>query len=201
MVRQWWSSRSDSWQNWFLKRVPEGWVVSLPGPWMLARRRHYLVSEAQRANIIAFFEQDSWRPILAASLLAVALGTLLTWIESAIPFHWSLLLFCLLAGTALNAWLWWRLRPMLVGAQPMAHRIAFGERLRALAAAAPVGSLIFALLVSTVFFAFYAGKAVIASAWDSETLVMAAVFGGMMCWCFALLWTKRKIKAGQSRGG
>jgi hypothetical protein len=88
MVQRW-SWLSDSWQDWFFKRVPEGWVVSLPSPWMLGRRRHYLVSEAQRADIIAFFGHVSWAFIVAVMLLGFIWFLLLLWAHSNIPPLWN----------------------------------------------------------------------------------------------------------------
>jgi hypothetical protein len=55
------------------KRVPSGWVFRTPNPWVFGDTPHYLVNEAQKAQIGALLTPR--RPVvLAAGIIAAILG-------------------------------------------------------------------------------------------------------------------------------
>ncbi len=79
----------------FFKPVPGGYVYRAPNTWLLGSRRHFLVTEAQKAAILA----------IASSTVGPVL-----WITGATWIALSALL-----GAALSLWMYRYYRPGLVG--------------------------------------------------------------------------------------
>ena len=196
-----WLWHGEGWENIFFKRVLTGWVFQAPSPWLFGSRRYYLASETQRAEIIAFFDDVSWRRIIAALLLATVVCGLMALALWLIPRLWNSILLTMLpisivAGSLINAYFWWTLRPLLVGVPQTTERITWGERLRALAAVVPTQGLIFFAILLASLFALLAYSTLTSGRWDIDGLIATPLLGLTLAYCLALLSAKRKAPAG-----
>jgi hypothetical protein len=199
MARWWW--HGEGWENIFFKRVPTGWVFQALSPWPFGRRRDYLVSETQRAEIIAFLDHVTWRHIIAALLFATIVSGLMALALWLTPASWGarllpILLVCIVADCLVRTYFWLALRPLLAGGSRTTERITFTERLRALAAVVPVGPLILFAILLAIVFAFSAYLTLASSRWDIDGLIATPLLGLMLAYCVALLNAKHKTPAG-----
>jgi hypothetical protein len=198
---QWWW-RGDGWEDLWFKRVPEGWIFRAPKPWILSRQRHYLVSESQKKEIIAFFSQVSWRFIIVVGLFGVIVVAVWALAVSLVPSQMTFsitIVFSFLAGYLVNTHFWLPLRPLLAGAPRTTERITLSELLRARAAIMPLPQLILVTLLFAVYCAF-STYAALTSAWaispPIDSLTLAALSGWLAFYFFAMLRAKRKMTSG-----
>jgi hypothetical protein len=195
-MARWWDA--NGWEDIFFKRVPTGWVFRAPGPLIFGPRRHYLVSDSQRADIIALFSNITWSGLAAATVLAAVIGGVL-WLGPTLwnSFLLTLLLVSIVSDCLIGGYFWLTLRPLLAGArQTTSERITFGERLRANAAFLSNRKLIAFTMFLTVLFVFAAYLALASGSWKVDDLVMTLGLGLMALYCFAMLNAKRKMSAG-----
>ena len=196
MARWWW--QEEGWENIFFKRVPTGWVFQAPSPWLFGRRRHYLVSASERAEFIARFEDIGWRPIVAAAVIVLIAPGLGLWL---VPTLWNsvlltILLISMVSGSLINGYLWWTMRPLLVGVPATTERITWGEQLRAWAAVVPIQELTFFAILLAILFALSAYLTLTSGRLDIDSLIGTPLLGLMVAYCVALLNAKRKTTAG-----
>lgn len=200
MAQWWW--RGDGWQEICFKPVPEGWIFRAPNPWILGLHRHYLVSENQKTEIIAFFSQVNWRFVIVVGVFAVFFTAVLVLALSLVPSQTAFLViivFSFLWGYLINAYFWLALRPLLAGAPRTTERITLSELLRTRAAIMPLPQLILFTLLFAVSCAFYT-YAALTSAWGIsppiDSLTFAALSGWLAFYFFAMLRSKRKMTSG-----
>jgi hypothetical protein len=156
MAQWWW--RGDGWQEICFKRVPEGWIFRAPNAWILGLHRHYLVSENQKTEIIAFYSQVNWRFVIVVGVFAVFFTAVLVLALSLVPSQTAFLViivFSFLWGYVINAYFWLALRPLLAGAPRTTERITLSELLRTRAAIMPLPQLILFTLLFAVSCAFF----------------------------------------------
>jgi hypothetical protein len=195
MARWWWNG--EGWESLFFKRVPAGWIFQAPSPWPFGRRRHYLVSDSKRAEFVAEYERLNWRrvgPALILGGIPLALGF---WL---VPMLWNsillpTILISIVAGSLINAYFWWTLRPLLAGVPQTTERITFAERLRALAAVVPVGQLILFAILLAVLFVFSVLSALTSGSWQIDDLISAIGLGLMIVYFCAMLKAKHNMPA------
>jgi hypothetical protein len=196
MAQWWW--RGDRWQEICFKRVPEGWIFRAPNPWILGLHRHYLVSENQKAEIIAFYSQVNWRFVIVVGVFAAVLVLALSLVPSQTAFL-VIIVFSFLVGYLINAYSWLALRPLLAGAPRTTERITLSELLGARAAIMPLPQLILFTLLFAVSCAF-STYAALTSAWGVSTPIdsftLAALSGWLALYFFAMLRAKRKMTSG-----
>jgi hypothetical protein len=193
-----WRRRGDGWENIAFKRVPAGWLYPAPNPWIFFRPRYYLVSDSERAELIAGLENAKWRFILLAAPIVAGAVPFGLWL---VPMLWNsvllvMLLLSILAGALVNGCLWWILRPLLVHASPTTERIAMGDLLRAWAAVVPVGELIIFAILLIALFACAAYATLTSSRWGMDELIAIPLLGLMAAYSIALLAAKRRMSAG-----
>jgi hypothetical protein len=175
------------------KRIPEGWVFQAPSPWIFFGRRHYLVSDAQRERIVAFFDDLSERALLFISVIAATIVGL--WLASMLlPTNLLTVLLVLAVVRGLtNSYFLSELRPMLAGAPRTTERITFSDHLRANAATIPLWSLILCLAVFGLFGTLSA-REIFTSPWNIHqpinSLVSIVVCGWAVFHCVAILIVK-----------
>jgi hypothetical protein len=122
LLARWWL-RGRSWEELCFERGPQGWIFLAPNPWGFGRRRRYVVSEAQKANIVASLGHLSARHIVASVVLGaffVGALALALWL---VPTSWNaalptILLVSIIGGNLVAGYMWLVvLRPLLAGAR------------------------------------------------------------------------------------
>jgi hypothetical protein len=200
MAQWWW--RGDGWQDLWFKRAPEGWIFRAPNPWLFGRHRHYLVSENQKTEIIAFYSQVNWRFVIVVGLFAVIFAAVLAFAVSLVPSQTTFLVmivFSFLVGYLINAYFWLPLRPLLAGAPRTTERITSSELLRTRAAMMPLLQLILFALLFAAFCAFSTYEAFTSARGiypPIDWLTLAALYGWLAFYYFAMLRAKRKMTSG-----
>ena len=192
-----WRRRGDGWENIAFKRVPTGWLYQAPNPWIFFHPRYYLLSDSERAELIALLENGRWRLLLLAAPIMAGAVPLGLWL---IPMLWNsvllvALLLSILAGALVNGCLWWVLRPVLAHASRTTERITMGERLRAWAAVVPIGELIVLAILLVALFACSAYLLASGSP-HIDGLIATPFLGLMAAYSIALLAAKRNIPSG-----
>ena len=154
------------------KAVPEGHVFQAPSPWMLTRPRYYLVSDAQKAELLV--RLGRWRLLLmivtlielSSLALALMLPTMLwpaTFGRLLPAMHHQLgtglfLVLLIILTTLLTVpflavpqiYLARALRPILANAPRSEKRITLSEQLPKIAASAPTKLLIVGLSCGSI---------------------------------------------------
>src|SRR5262245_1281120 len=105
---------NNFWTHGSFKRVPEGWIFRAPSPWLLGPCRHYLVSDAQRAAIVAFIERDQTGRDIAAQLVAILISLYVCFLVSSMLSSTALGIVAFwLVGAFLYGWSrWWKFQPL-----------------------------------------------------------------------------------------
>jgi hypothetical protein len=138
------SKSSEAFEAAVFKRVPDGFIFRAPNPWMFGRARHYLVNEAQKAEIAARATGAGRRGLLLAFLiwLAVFAGivvalALLTGHDDPTSTDVAILFVSAVASllVCLNVWYLWVLRPFIAGLPESHERITYRERREGMRAA------------------------------------------------------------------
>jgi hypothetical protein len=131
------SKSSETFAAAVFKRVPDGFIFRAPNPWMFGRARHYLVNEAQKAEIAARATGVGRRGLLLAFLIwlaafagIVAALALLTGHDDPTFADAVILVVCAVASllVGLNVWYLWVLRPFIAGLPESHERITYRER-------------------------------------------------------------------------
>jgi hypothetical protein len=158
---------SDSLKGALFKAVPGGWVFRSPNPWVFGDTPHYLVNDAQKAQIEAIIA-----PRRPGVVVAVLIGSIFAWMLAVATFMWAfsghenptpgdigvmVVLICLpvvallpIAGLIQRR----RLRPVLAAAPLTTERITYAELQQKVRAATPLKQSLNALVAS--LFAFFA---------------------------------------------
>jgi hypothetical protein len=128
------------------KPVPEGYVYQAPNPWVFGRMRRYIVSEAQKAALLAIVTPP--RPWLR---IAVITAAIMLWTGAVAGAMWAitgddqpttidfLIMMTLILGPIYLAWVaalrrnLRRMRPILAGAPTTQERITQREMRNAIA--------------------------------------------------------------------
>ena len=149
------------------KAVPRGWVFRSPNPWVFGDTPHYLVNDAQKAQIEAIVVPR--RPAVVGALL---IGALLAWAIAVATFMWAftgpgdptpgdiglmiiLIIIPLLALLPAAGFVQRRrLRPVLAAARLTHERISYAEVRQNVRAGTPLKQSLNALVAS--LFAFFA---------------------------------------------
>jgi hypothetical protein len=164
---------SDSLKGALFRAVPNGWVFRSPNPWVFGDTPHYLVNDAQKAQIEAIVAPR--RPRVVA---AVLLGGILAWVVLVATFMWAfaghqdptprdislmivlnflpLIALLPIAGLIQRR----RLRQVLAGASLTTERISYAEVRQNVQAATPLKQSLNAL-VASLFACFAASFAVL----------------------------------------
>jgi hypothetical protein len=137
------------------KKVADGYLYRAPGLWLFGAGRHYLVNEAQKADIARILKlKQANRPILTGVILGVFLViVVMAWAyfgyhDREPGFADYFLLFVMLAGSILallQVFSWvqlYRLQPLLAHLPRSNERISFSELREAARKSQPVKDLI-----------------------------------------------------------
>lgn len=172
------------------KRAHDGWLFTSQTVWP---RRTYLVTDAQKANLVG-----PLRRMLAVQfvLIIVVVFASMNLAENYEPStRWLVLGIALVAGTFLS-WLYWAfaIRPLVAGLVPTDERITFSDRFKRQATIFPKAVIIVMLLGSLVLFA--GGVAVsLHGAWDLMDVAGIVFFGILSVYWVALFVTKQRTRA------
>ena len=212
-------SVSDRTKSVMFKRVSGGWVYRAPNPWVFGDTPHYLVNEAQKAQIEAIIVPR--RPVLFAAALVAGI---IAWVVAVATIIWAfgsghddpsagdlvamtvLIVFPMLAAVPFAAWIQRRrLQPILAGLPLTDERITFADmRQRAETASTLKQSLI--ACIASVFACFAAiGAALVHlvvkhSGFDGTVILwtVSAIFWGYV----AVVWYRITLrKAGEMQQG
>jgi hypothetical protein len=201
--------------------VADGYVFQSPNPWMFARPRYFLVSEAQKTQIAA--HMGCWRRLLLASLLTIfiLMGAFIafvqlspaTFLRLAAPISqfgtgvFALILFALLMLLMApliaipQIYLVRGLRRLLANAPRTSERIAVGDQVSTIAGSVSVRMLVLGLVGGICLL----GSAVLflIEAYAEGHLLRGLflfflplfIFGGLLTWYFVyLLRLRAKLK-------
>jgi hypothetical protein len=159
---------SNSTKSAFFKKVPGGWIFRSPNPWVFGDTPHYLVNDAQKAQIAAIVVPR--RPVVFAVMLVAGI---LVWAVVVSTFMWAfsghedptlgdlakmvvLIIIPMLAILPVAALIQrHRLAPVLAEAPLTNERISYAELRQNVEAATPLKQLINACIASV--FACFAG--------------------------------------------
>jgi hypothetical protein len=191
-----WRWRRDGRDNIAFKRVPTGWLYQAPSPWI--RPRYYLVSDSERAELIARLENVKWRLLLPVAAMIAGGVPLAHWL---IPMLWNsvllaIFLLSIVAGSLINVYLLWVLRPVLAHASRTTDRITLGEQLRAWAAVVSVAELVVFAILLIALFACAAYATLASGNWNVDGLIATPLLGLMAAYSVMLIAAKRKMPAG-----
>jgi len=209
---------SDRTKSVMFKPVSGGWVYRAPNPWVFGDTPHYLVNEAQKAQIEAIIVPR--RPVLFAAALVAGI---IAWVVAVATIIWAfgsghddpsagdlvamtvLIVFPMLAAVPFAAWIQRRrLQPILAGLPLTDERITFAMRQRAETASTLKQSLI--ACIASVFACFAAiGAALVHlvvkhSGFDGTVILwtVSAIFWGYV----AVVWYRITLrKAGEMQQG
>jgi hypothetical protein len=136
------------------KTVPGGYVYRAPNAWLFGSGNHYLVNEAQKAEILAIFKKPTQETVWVAILLWIVISALLA--EAAALWVWAAhqnpiltglsaivsFPFLLYVGALISRrFLLRRLRPVLIQLPATDERITDLEENQAIAIAASSGPI------------------------------------------------------------
>jgi hypothetical protein len=163
------------------KRTPEGWVFQAPNPWLIGPRRHYLVNDAQKAEIAAQLRR-MWTMVLLAiiALVAVAVPLSMSLMGDKHPIAMlaAWVLFGAVAGFMVSAYTVLRMRPMIAGLAPTTQRITQCEAVLGQARIFSRSRIAFFGLLSVALLALeLANPLVFAAGWNAITIVGVVLFG------------------------
>jgi hypothetical protein len=209
------ASPGDSIKSALFRATPGGWVFRSPNPWVFGDTPHYLVNDAQKAQIEAIIALRRPR-IVAAALI----GGILSWGALVGGFLWALTgrsdptpgdiglmivlivlpLIALLPITGLIQRR--RLRPILAEAPLTTERITFAELQQKVQAGTPLKQSLNALVAS--MFAFSAALFAVLTHLVTRHFVIDSYVAlwGFVTISFGLasfLWYRRVLQGGRSR--
>jgi hypothetical protein len=190
-------------ERFFFKRGPQGWIFQSPISWWpfgLGPRRHYLVSEAQKAEIARILCHQDWR-VFAVTVAVAFLGVApfpvllpMPWNYESLHFLVALVFCCLWVQVVFNVFYWLTLRSKLVGAPRTSDRITLVEQLHAMVAVMPVGMLILCCSMSALMLGFLTYDALTSKTSIIGSLIGVVVMGLFATYSFAILRIKLKSK-------
>jgi len=194
MSNRWWSP-FDGMEKTAFKQVPQGWIFGVPNPWLLGRRRYYLLNEERKTQVAAELRR-MWSFQFFAIVIATALAVPLTmpWLDGRPA---STLVVAVLMGLAIgfsfNWYLCRKLRPIIGDFAPTDQRITMGEGFGIQVRAFSIRHIVFYGLLSLALFALSALRPVLLSSpWDLYAVGGAILFGGSTIYWLALYLAKRR---------
>ena len=194
MRSRWWFP-FDRMAEFSFSRLPDGWLYCAPNPWLLGPRRYFVVDEEQKCALAAEFRR-AWRFLFVG--IIVVIGVMMPMAMPAQdygPFT-RLVAACiagLIVGSAFNAYLCRRLRPIVAELRPTTQRITRGAMFHAQAAVLSRGSIVFFGLSSLALFALTALPPLLTSArFDALSLCGALLFGAGAIYWLALYIVQRR---------
>jgi hypothetical protein len=188
MSSRWWFP-FDQMAEFSFKRLPDGWLYCAPNPWLLGSKRCFVVNEEQKCALAAELRR-TWRFLLMAIIVVIGVA-----MPMALPAHDHGALTRLAAasfagpllGSAFNAYLSWKLRPILAELRPTTRRITRSAMFEAQVAVLSRGSIMFFGLSSLALFALTVLPPLLTSArLDALSLCGALLFGASSIYWLAL---------------
>jgi hypothetical protein len=194
MSNRWWFP-FDRMAEFSFRRMPDGWLYCAPNPWLLGPRRYFLVDEERKCALAAEFRR-AWCFLFVG--IIVVMGVMMPVAMPAQdygPFT-RLVAACtagLILGSAFNAYLCRRLRPMVAELRPTTRRITRGVMFEVQAAVISRGSIVFFGLSSLALFALTALPLLFTSArFDALSACGALLFGAGTIYWLALYIAQRR---------
>jgi hypothetical protein len=196
--------KADGWEAAWFKRGADGWIFQSPISWTfgLGPRRHYLLTDTQKTEIVATLNRMDWRYLagaVAVALVGLVPFFLFVWIvpvlggDPSFNFGTGILAMFFWAQAVINVALWLLLRSILAGARPTRERITFTERLNASAAMMPTALLLLASLVLIPGFGLIAYEVFVLKK-NIGSLVVAVLAAPFVLYICAMLAVKLKAK-------
>jgi hypothetical protein len=164
------------------KRVAGGWIFSAPNPWTFARRRGFLVNDAQKADLAVQIQRGRYFRLWALiPMLALPVATILLVPSLLRPPSintWLLLaLFFLVTAVVMNLCDYLPVRTLLVGLPRTTERIGLVEMYVRQAQAMSVKALVTIALIEVLVCVFILTQWLISARGNPFMLVGAAAFG------------------------
>src|SRR5436190_10090688 len=175
--QQWWSPFARM-EELSFKRTTEGWVFQAPRPFLIGRRRCYVVNDFQKAVIAGHLRQMFMMTMLAIIAVAIVAVPAMRAFES----HPLLVLVgCVLvgavAGTLVATFTKLRLRPILAGLPSTSHRITSVDQMRQQAMIWSRARIIVFALISLVLLALQLLSAMtLGRGWTLMNIIGTAMF-------------------------
>lgn len=194
MIRSIWSPFARM-EELSFKRVPAGWVFQAPNPWLVGPRRHYLVNDAQKAELAACLRR-MWRLLLIAIIGVVVAGVPVSAALGLDGHPVAMLAAAGFLGLAVGVLVtWYALRPMqrlLAGLAPTDQRITQRDALATQVRVFSRGYLIFYGLLSLALFLLAVSQPLLSSTgWDPTSMLGAVLFGASTLYWLAIYIAKR----------
>jgi hypothetical protein len=179
------------------KPTADDWIFSAPNPWTFARRRSYLVTHAQKAELAQRVRRSMYFRLLAfIPLIAVTATTLFLFpslLRPASVGGWLwLALLTVLATVAINLSDYLTIRPSLAGLPRTTERISFLEMCGRQARSMSVARLATLTAIETFVFIVILAEWVFLPRTNIYMLIGAACFGAIAMLCGAMLFAKLK---------
>ena len=138
----------------FFKPTANGWIFSAPNPWTFARRRSYLVDDAQKADLALGIRRGLYyRMLVLVPVIALPYATLLLFPSllraPSVGLWLSLALLGVAVAVAINLSDYFAVRSLLVGQPRTAEHITIVEMLRRQARSMSVKALATLALIET----------------------------------------------------
>jgi hypothetical protein len=195
MSRRWWFP-FDRMAEFSFRRVPDGWLYCAPNPWLLGSRRHFVVSEEQKCALAAELRR-TWRFLFGAIIVVIGVTMPMAMpAQNHGPFtRLAAASFAgLILGSAFNAYLSWKIRPIIAELRPTTRRITSGAMFQVPAAVLSRGSVVFFGLTSLALFVLTALPPFLTSArFDALSLCGALLFGASTIYWLALYIAQRRL--------
>lgn len=195
MIRSIWSP-FERMEELSFKRVPEGWVFQAPNPRLVGPRRHYLVNDAQKAELAACLRR-MWRLLLIAIIAVVLAGVPVSAALGLDGRPVAMLVAACFLGLAVGVLVTWSaLRPMqrlLAGLAPTDQRITQRDALATQMRLFSRGYLSFYGLLSLALFLLAVSQPHLSSTgWDLTSILGAVLFGASTLYWLAIYIAKRR---------
>jgi drug/metabolite transporter (DMT)-like permease len=177
------------------KQVPQGWIFGVPNPWLLGRRRYYLMNDAQKSEAAAELRR-MWCFQFFAIVIVTALAVPLTmpWLSGQPTVTLVVAgLMGLAIGFVCNWYFCRKVGPIIAGLEPTTQRITMGDGFGIQVRAFSSRRILFYGLLSLALFALSALRPLLlASPWDLYAIGGAVLFGASGIYWLALYLAKRR---------
>jgi hypothetical protein len=202
VAQEWFWGKTEPWRTLHFKRLPWGWLFRSPicwGPFGVGPHAHYILSDAQQAEVESAFRDVNWRTLGVVLLIALA-GMPLLWFGRTLSqdFELGLLIgvafYTLYVQLVLNGYWWLTFRGVLADAPRTRERIGFAERYRALAASMPSKGLAYAAVICAVLAGGEVHTFLTAKGLGAMSLVGVILFGAIAIACIVTLLVKRRAR-------
>jgi hypothetical protein len=118
--------------HWF-KRVPDGWVFRAPKEWKFGDKRHYLVSDAQKAKLLPLLKRDQFATMGVGCLVGAFLPSMMNshpFMDADLSTSFLILLTAIAAVVLASSVCYFASRPLV-------YRIWLGRAARSILEGAP----------------------------------------------------------------